>query len=51
MNLAVHQQTMRNNQGDENTRTAKDLTDDEIEKAIAEIRATINKAQIYTVFT
>lgn len=51
MNLAFHQQTMRNNQGDENTRTAKDLTDDEIEKAIAEIQAAINEAQIYTVFT
>lgn len=46
MNPAVHQQTIRNDQGDENAQTAKDLTDDEIEKAIAEIQAAINKAQI-----
>jgi serine/threonine protein kinase len=46
MNPAVHQQTMRNDQCDGNAQTAKDLTDDEIEKAIAEIQAAINKAQI-----
>jgi len=43
---AAHQQVLRNNQDDESARTAKDLTDDELEKTIAEIQAAINKTQV-----
>lgn len=46
INPATHQQTIRNDNGDESARTAKDLTDDEIEKTIAEIQAAINKTQV-----
>lgn len=46
INPATHQQTIRNDYGDESARTAKDLTNDEIEKTIAEIQAAINKTQV-----
>ena len=46
INPPTHQQTTRNDNDDESARTAKDLTDEEIEKTIAEIQAAINKTQI-----
>lgn len=46
INPATHQQTIHNDNGDESARTAKDLTDDEIEKTIAETQAAINKTQV-----
>ncbi len=45
INPPTHQAT-HNDNGNENAGTANDLTDDEIEKAIAEIQAAINKTQI-----
>ena len=43
INPTTHPQTGRKDNDDESAQTAKDLTDDEIEKAIAEIQAAINK--------